>query len=399
MLTINRKYGTILLMKGNEHIGKSDITTIFPRLLSILEVIPAFSAPPGEEEDIGVSSSEIHSHLKDQCGIVVDLRTVQRDLEALQEIFQREELKGVGKLDSHGGPGKRWYWIPGSRFIQIPAMGIEATVALGISQRLLQGVLPESFLQQLRPYAEHYQHVMERWEKDAAKTHLDWLHRIIVRQRGTIDREPAVVDAAIYEAIYAAFSKGKSLWIEYRSSVNDALLRGPVDPLGLVIAQGVTYLVGSFHPSGVRRRGEKPNPRTFSLQRIRKVIVQREDADPRPEFDLSAFWKEYTLPSPTETGPEMLPIHLRFTRQAGVNVVERKLSKDQQETFLTIDGVAYKEVQATVRNTQELRWWLQGFGLDVEVLGPPTLRAEFSDMAQKLAARYSKDASGGSADA
>ncbi len=380
---------------------RGDIADIVPRLLSIMEVIPSVSTPQGlEHVDLGVSSAAIYDHLKKRCGIAVEIRTVQRDLETLKGIFEsRKELAGLGRLACIGGrAGKRWYWIPGNRLIQIPAMGVEATVALGISQKLLQGVLPENFLEHLQPYADHYRQVMERWgpQEDPAKAQLAWLNQIIVRQPGTIEREPAVVDAHIYEAVYTAFSKGKSLWIEYRSSVNGALLRGPVDPLGLVIAQGVTYLVGAFHASGARRPGEKPEPRTFSLQRLIKAIVQRNDVDPRPDIDVDAFWKEHTNPSQTQGDSEMLRIHLRFTRQAGINVIERKLSKDQEETFIEMDGASFTEIRATVRDTRELRWWIQGFGLDVEVLGPLTLREEFSQIARKLAARYSTSVKGDS---
>jgi predicted DNA-binding transcriptional regulator YafY len=49
-------------------------------------------------------------------------------------------------------------------------------------------------------------------------------------------------------------------------------------------------------------------------------------------------------------------------------------------------------VQATVADTQQLRWWLLGFGDKVEVLGPAGLRAEFAALAARLAARYGQAA-------
>jgi predicted DNA-binding transcriptional regulator YafY len=41
-----------------------------------------------------------------------------------------------------------------------------------------------------------------------------------------------------------------------------------------------------------------------------------------------------------------------------------------------------------VRDTLELRWWLRGFGEQVEVLAPASWRAEFATMAERLANRY-----------
>jgi len=43
---------------------------------------------------------------------------------------------------------------------------------------------------------------------------------------------------------------------------------------------------------------------------------------------------------------------------------------------------------ATVLNSQALKWWLLGFGDQVEVLGPEPLRAWFAEVANNLAARY-----------
>ena len=45
---------------------------------------------------------------------------------------------------------------------------------------------------------------------------------------------------------------------------------------------------------------------------------------------------------------------------------------------------------ACVLNTGPLRWWLLGFGADVEVLGPKVLREEIPETALALMAHYRK---------
>ncbi len=47
-------------------------------------------------------------------------------------------------------------------------------------------------------------------------------------------------------------------------------------------------------------------------------------------------------------------------------------------------------IEATVADTQELRWWLQSFGSEVEVLKPVRSRREFGDAAKRIAGRYRK---------
>ena len=64
---------------------------------------------------------------------------------------------------------------------------------------------------------------------------------------------------------------------------------------------------------------------------------------------------------------------------------ETPLSPDQRVTNLS-DGKV--QVEATVKDTSQLRWWLQGFGSLVEVVGPNGLREEMAETAQKMAGRY-----------
>ena len=45
-------------------------------------------------------------------------------------------------------------------------------------------------------------------------------------------------------------------------------------------------------------------------------------------------------------------------------------------------------VTATVPDTSQLRWWLLGFGGEVEVLKPGSLRRKIADAARAMARRY-----------
>jgi predicted DNA-binding transcriptional regulator YafY len=45
-------------------------------------------------------------------------------------------------------------------------------------------------------------------------------------------------------------------------------------------------------------------------------------------------------------------------------------------------------VEATVQDTQQLRWWLLGFGDQVEVVEPGELRNEFLQVAKGMIGLY-----------
>jgi predicted DNA-binding transcriptional regulator YafY len=64
---------------------------------------------------------------------------------------------------------------------------------------------------------------------------------------------------------------------------------------------------------------------------------------------------------------------------------ETPLSLDQQVT--RIDVSTY-QLQATVKDTLQLRWWLRSFAADVEVLAPLSLRAEFLKTTKALGQLY-----------
>jgi len=71
------------------------------------------------------------------------------------------------------------------------------------------------------------------------------------------------------------------------------------------------------------------------------------------------------------------------------HLAERRLSGDQRITRRTGDRVL---VEASVADTQELRWWLLGFGDAVEVLSPTLLREEFAGQARAMQTMYETEA-------
>ena len=70
------------------------------------------------------------------------------------------------------------------------------------------------------------------------------------------------------------------------------------------------------------------------------------------------------------------------------HLTESKLSKDQKTTIQD-DGKIL--VEASVADTMELRWWLLGFGGQVEILEPKNLRNEFAKLAKKMNRIYNRE--------
>jgi len=74
-----------------------------------------------------------------------------------------------------------------------------------------------------------------------------------------------------------------------------------------------------------------------------------------------------------------------FFHGAGHHLLETPLSKDQE---ILDPGEGQLQIKATVNDSAQIRWWLMGFGDNVEVLEPEELREEFAKIAENLLEIY-----------
>jgi predicted DNA-binding transcriptional regulator YafY len=131
--------------------------------------------------------------------------------------------------------------------------------------------------------------------------------------------------------------------------------------LALVYKQGVVYLVAS--DQGIVKQ--------FVLHRMLRAELTYRDAEIPSGFTLDGYIEDGHFAS--IGGSEEIQLKLRFGRYVACHLRETPLSEDQVVKSFE-EGFA--EVTATVKNSDELRWWILGFGNNVEVLEPVELRAE-----------------------
>jgi predicted DNA-binding transcriptional regulator YafY len=101
-------------------------------------------------------------------------------------------------------------------------------------------------------------------------------------------------------------------------------------------------------------------------------------------FDLQAFADSQAMGFLIDASPYIELVAL-FTHSAAHHFYETPLSDDQS---LNVICDEYVHLSATVKNTKELRWWLQGFGSQVKILQPEPLKTFFAEEAKALAALY-----------
>ena len=150
-----------------------------------------------------------------------------------------------------------------------------------------------------------------------------------------------------------------------------------VRPLGLVNKAGVWYLVAS----GAERDGD---PAVF---RAGRVIAARALADTfaRPSgFDLAAFWAEWSA-SFQESRPKVV-VRLRASPAALAAFAE--VFGDPVRPALGVAGPAdaagFREVTLTFEHETAAATRLAGFGGQVEVLSPASVRTRLVATAREL---------------
>ena len=294
----------------------------------------------------------------------VSVRTVYRDLEALI-------AAGVPVL-TESGPGGGCRLMEGYRF---PLRGLrpdeaEALLILGVP-----GVLRELGLDEALDAAQRQIRVTAGGPglTGAALVHLD-----MPRWFGSQEDVPYLRDLA------RALRTGQQLVLRYRAADEpaDAADAEPrvVGPLGLVNKAGIWYLVASLTVS--------PAVRVFRVGRIASARVLPEAFERPAGFELAAFWRQWS--AEFEASRPKLPVTLRaspralailgevFGQAAGPALAAARPPDEHGWRVLTL---SFEHERAATHR-------LAGFGDQVEVLAPPSVRAGLVATARQILGRY-----------
>ena len=336
----------------NGAMRKATDTTL--RNLAILATIPAH--PKSK------STSQIQNELRDKDpDYDVTARTVQRSLEQLSAVFPIT-------ADTRGR-ANHWYWIDRHALTQIPSMSASTAFALRLAAEHLKPVMPVSALRQLDPYFRHAAGILDGTALGR------WIEKVAIIGRGPVLKPPNVSDD-VREAVYAALMENRQLELDYRGRERTRFQRIVINPLGLVVREGIVYLAATAW--GYQ------DVRHYVLHRMRRPELLDAPARRPPGFRLSRHIRE-DLRFSYPVNPGKLRLRALLDSGTAVHLTESRLAADQRITE-TDDGRML--IEATVPDTADLRWWLLSFGSAVEVLEPAALREEFRQQAQAMREFY-----------
>ena len=310
-----------------------------------------------------VSTAAISDRLGATTLEATTLRTIQRDLEELSRIFPI--------VSEQSGRANLWCWMEG-RQVTVPAMDPHTALTFHLFKEYLRSLLPSESFRYLEPFFRNADEIL------AANPELPlsvWPDRIRIVSRSLSMQPPAYQEGVVMK-VYEAVLRGKRFGMRYRLRGESDIKEYPeVNPLGLVFVDNLIYLVASLK--------EYPNALQFLLHRMEEVMLQDKPATVPEGFTVQGYIEsgEFSYP----LGSKTIRLKALFSREAATYLHDTPapgtlaLSDHDDDTLL---------LEAELADSRQLRWWLRGFGDEVEILEPSDLREEFSDMAKNLAARY-----------
>jgi predicted DNA-binding transcriptional regulator YafY len=291
----------------------------------------------------------------------VSVRTVYRDIEALN-------TAGVPVVTEPGPNGGCWL-LDGYRF---PLRGLSADEASALLVLGVPAALAELGLADALAAAQRKISVTSgdgSGSPGPALVHLDmprWFHGA-----EHIPHLPALASAV---------RERRQLRLGYRRGGDGPETTRVVRPLGLVNKAGVWYLVAV-----AAGRGE---PVVFRVGRIGSAHALA-GAFARPDgFDLAAFWAEWSALFEESRPRVEVRVRASPAALAAFPEVFGDVVRPALEAAGPPDAAGFREVTLTFEHETAAATRLAGFGGQVEVLSPASVRTRLVETARQLLTRY-----------
>ncbi len=329
----------------------SQVSRIY-KLLTLLENAPH-----------GLTAQELRGRMEDR-GFEVSQRTIYRDLDA---------LRGAGfPLDekvSDGNEGSRWTLDRTTKIHQHLVINSREILALCLAKGTLLPLQATPFYADLTSF---FNKIEEKFgEKNRA-----FMAEIV----NEIHFEPGPVwglgiSPEIIDTIMAACSERQWLSIVYYSANSGETTERRVGPQFLYYSKGALYFVAEDRGDGVIKH--------FSVARIQKATLLEEPYDAAIQDPKTYFAGSFGV----YRGDKTESVKLLFDRKIASYIKERKWHPSQQ-TIVRNQGVV--ELNLEVAITPELVQWVLGFGPNVTIKEPISLKDKIQEQAEATLQLYHK---------
>jgi predicted DNA-binding transcriptional regulator YafY len=299
-----------------------------------------------------VSAPELTQQLRD-AGWQRDLRTVQRQLDELTRHF--EDIERDDRSKPYG-----YRWKEQAKGLTLPGLTEKESLLLSLAEQHLSNLMPAEVLRSLQPFFEQARANLGPYNKGgkAAISAKEWMQKV----RSVSTTQPLLpppIRSGVFEAVSSALYRNLWLNVDYQNAANRQT-SARVMPLGLAQQGTRLYLVCRFEGYD--------NERSLAVNRIHAAEVTAISFERPAEFDLEKFDNDGRFGFGSG---KRIRLEILIDKLTGVHLLESRLSEDQR---VEEEGQRLR-ITATVADTEQLKWWLRGFGDAVEVIAPRQLAA------------------------
>lgn len=331
--------------------GKQESTNALRRQWVLVRKIPRYP----QKKTAGQLTEELATE-----GFRVEKRTVERDLVALSGIFPL----ACDERDKPYG----WSWAKDAVGLHLPGMTASEALAFQMIERFIKPLLPASTVDSLQPYLRASSEKLSEVSNSPVSA---WAKKVRVVHPTQL-LIPPNVNPAVHRAVTEGLLKDCQMEIAYRKRGKSELVTHVVNPLGLVQRGPITYFVVN----------QSKDPFYLAMHRISKAGILESAAQRPANFDLDEHIASGRMGFGDGTS---ISLQALFSSEAAEHLYEAPISRDQVLTPMR-DGRI--KIAASVPHNQQLEWWLLGFGDQVEVVRPASLRRKFASMAHRLRRAY-----------
>ncbi len=281
-----------------------------------------------------ISTTELHQQLK-SAGHERELRTIQRTLETLSEVYDIERDDSVKPY--------RYSWKENAKGISLGALSAQESLLLTLAEQQLSSLLPAKLMKSMQSFFAQARGQLD--ENGTALRERQWLDKVRVVSTSQ-PLLPPKVNPDAFEQVSNALYGNQWLDLDYKNAVGKRAT-SRVMPLGLAQQGPRMYLVCRFEGYG--------NERCLALHRIISAQASTLTFDRPKDFNLKKFDEDGRF---GYGDGSKIRLSFRIEKGAGLHVVECPLSDDQR--VVELDD-SY-EITATVVDSDMLEWWLRGLG-------------------------------------
>lgn len=310
-------------------------------------------------------TSELTRQLNDD-GFNVSVRTVQRDLKALAQIFPIE-------MNDKNPQEFGWRWKKGAS-LDIPGMTTEEALMISLTEKHLNAVLPIGTIDRLQTLFKTAQQKLEFKSDTKPTQYRAWLNKIRIVTPNLPMNAP-IIDHGVQVSIYEALLKNKQIEAVYTPFNTNEKKEYLLHPLGLIVRGNIKYLVASAW--------DYEEALLYALHRFTEANLLDLGAKGPKDFNLDHAIVN-GLAEFAQIG-ESIDLTLRCNMQLINHLKETPLASNQKTIK---DGDSFL-LTATLHNSWQLRWWILSQSASVEVVGPESLRQEIKASLIEAANLYS----------